>query len=191
MSKHKTKYLTYKGSKVKIDKDIAGLISKMWKLGINTNNSCQAMCSFLCDHKVKIIIENESKRKVYTKVLKKYCNNSIWIVFESVKDLELFYNIVAKYDTPMYDKMSCDRFVRVSNKEKFIYDNWGFGFLMNNNGVNGHWGRPIIDGKRSTCEMWIDDGCNQNDFVLRPQITFPKEHQVFIERQLDIALFVD
>ena len=82
---HTAKILTYNGRKVKIDKDIAPLLSKMWKLGIKTSNSCQGQCATFCQHKQKIITYKD-KSTLYTKIKTKYCNDRIWIVFQSPQD---------------------------------------------------------------------------------------------------------
>lgn len=49
-----TKILSYQDRNVRVDEEIALLISNMWKLGINTLGCCQAHCSFECDHTIKV-----------------------------------------------------------------------------------------------------------------------------------------
>jgi len=190
--RHPFKWKKYKGHNIRIDKDIVPLLEKMWALGIGTTNSCQRQCSIACDHKYK-----EKKLKcgcTYSQPVRtKYCLNSVWIAFESVKDIERFYNIVAEYASyhahdSMYHKMGADRFVTTRRSGRKWVDRWAFDFLFSNQGVDGHWGRPTFNGKRSTQEMWIEDGCKKNKFVLQPQITFPRTHLKYVEERLDAAL---
>lgn len=189
--RHPFKWMTYNDKKVRIDKEIAPLLSKMWALGIHTTNSCQEQCNFTCKHKYKVI---KYKTYSFNKPIKtKNCNNSIWLAFESTKDVEKLYNIVAEYepndDNSMYGKMSCDRFVQTGQTRfKQASDGWTFSFCMTNEGVDGHWGRPKFGNKKSTQEMWIKDGCKKCKFVIQPQITFPKIHLQYVEDRLDLAL---
>lgn len=191
--RHPFKWLTFDGRKVRIDEDIAPLLSKMWKLGIRTTNSCQAQCNFVCKHKYKTIkYKNGTSFTSHNKT--KTCYNSVWLAFETVSDIELFYNIVSEYhpddDNSMYSKMSCDRFVPTgpSNKYRHGTEGWSFHFLMSNVGTKGHWGRPNWGGKRSTVQMWIEDGCDKCEFILQPQITFPRTHIEYVEGRLNQAL---
>jgi hypothetical protein len=67
---HPYKLLTYKGKKVEIDKDIAPLISKMWKLKIGTRNCCQ---NYSGDGRVWIVFDNaRSMSKFFIFVFSKY-----------------------------------------------------------------------------------------------------------------------
>lgn len=191
--RHPFKWMKYDGRNVRIDKDIATLLSKMWKLGIHTTNSCQANCSFACNHKLKTTKYKNGTS--YTKKIKtKNCHNNVWLAFDSVKDVELLYNLLAEYvpysnknyNTSMYHKMSCDLFIRENDRPTL--DGWCFRFYMCNRGTYGHWGRPKWGSKRSTCVMWVEDGCDKNDFVMEPQITFPRTHLQYVESRLDIAL---
>ena len=192
LERHPFKWMTFKGAKVKIDRDIAPLLAKMWELDINTTNSCQAHCNFACKHKHKI--KKDKYGSYYGIVPTKNCFNCVWLSFSSCKDVEKFYNIVAEYtsdknDNNMYSKMCCDRGLTTGqNRFRRAPDGWAFSFLMSNEGVNGHWGRPMWRGKRSTQEMWIEDGCDKNDFVIMPQITFPRAHMKYIEAKLDQAI---
>lgn len=190
--RHHFKWMKYDGRNVAIDKDIAVLLSKMWRLGIHTTNSCQASCSFVCKHKVKW---KKDKLGYYSQKIKtKNCDNNIWIAFDSVKDIERFYNIVAEYvnhhnndyDSSMYHRMGCDLFVQTNDVRAL--DGWCFSFYMCNRGTYGHWGRPTRSGKRSTYTMWVEEGCDKNHFVIEPQITIPHTHLKFVEEKLDSAL---
>lgn len=190
---HKTKLLTYKGRKVRIDVKIAPLLSKLWKLGIQTTNSCQADCSFLCKHKY-VTSKTKDGSEFDEPIRTKHCQNSVWLCFESSKDVEKLYNIVAEYtdkrgDEAMYHKMSADRFVRTSESNfRGSPDGWSFIFFMRNAGVKGHFGRPTRNKKRSTYLMWMEDGCKKNNFVIEPQLTFPHKHLSYVEDKLDLAL---
>lgn len=192
--RHTFKWLTYKGRKVRIDEEIAPLISKMWKLGIGTQCCCQEYCNFNCNHKYVTRTDKKTKEKYTAVVPTKHCHNNVWIYFESSSDVERLYDIVAEYDPKhsdgsMYDKMSCDSVLR-TEKSKFnpLKEGWSFIFVMTNLGVDGHFGRPIFDGKRSTCEMWIEDGCKKNNFYIQPQLTFPRKHISYLEERLDLAI---
>jgi hypothetical protein len=191
--RHKFKWLTYKGKRIRIDQEIAPLLSKMWELGINTKGCCQATCHFCCNHKWK-----SSKTKDgfahYELIETKNCYDSVWLAFESMKDLERLFNSVAEYSqerNSMYHLMNCDCVVRTPDKKgyKVWPDSWAFIFYMSNQGVYGHWGRPTwAKGQRSTQILWIEDGCKKNDFVMQPQITFPRKHIPYVEERLQLAL---
>lgn len=187
---HKYKWLTYKGGRVQIDRDIAPLLSNMWKLGIGTSNSCQAQCSFVCKHKHKI--EKTSDGQEFWDIVDtKNCYNNVWLAFESTKDVERFNNYVAEYATgrdTMYACMSCDMFVNTDGGKLRPKDSWAYSFLLRNQGVQRHFGRPMIGKKRSTQEMWVEDGCKKNNFVMKPQITFPRIHLPYVEARIQSAL---
>jgi hypothetical protein len=36
--------------------------------------------------------------------------------------------------------------------------------------------------------MWIDDGCKKNNFIMSPQLTFPREHLSYVEERIELAL---
>jgi hypothetical protein len=189
--RHHFKWLKYMGDNVRIDRDIAPLLSKMWKLGIQTTNSCQAHCNFNCKHKRKQV--KSKKYGTYSEVIPtKHCYNNVWICFHSATDLELFYNMVAEYTKDrdsMYNAMGCDAFMQTQGTNFMGGEKrWSFSFLLRNFGVEGHWGRPKFKGKRSTREMWIDDGCKKNNFMISPQVTFPRDHLPYIEDRLQQAL---
>ncbi len=192
--RHRFRWMTYDGYKVRIDRDIAPLIEKMWKLGIRTTNSCQAHCNFNCSHKIKVHPVAKDGTQFFETIKTKHCNNNVWLAFESVREVEKLYNIVAEYDTKegsMYELMSCDRglFTRGQKKSKYRKDDsWAFTFIFFNNGVRGHFGRPTENGKRLPYEIWIEDGCGKNNFVLSPQITFPRKHLSYVEHRLDLEI---
>src|SRR5271166_182818 len=193
---HKYTTLTFRKQKVHIDKDIAPMVSKMWKLGINTTNSCQAQCSFVCKHKVKVHPKNKHGTQFFETIETKSCNNNVWLAFESSADVELLYNIVAEYDNDddhfnngMYHKMSCDRFVQTAEaKYRHPVDGWAFGFLMSNTGVNYRHGYRKWGSTGSKILCRIPTGCKKNNFVIQPQITFPRAHMSYVESRLDLAL---
>lgn len=190
MNKHKQKRINFKGQKILIDEEIAPLLRKMWRLGIITNGSCQASCNFNCKHKYKK--KHLKDGRVYSaKIKTKNCHNNIWIVFATAKDIELFYNIVAEYcpDTFYHkdfyknkDKMYCKM------HGSAIKDNWALSYSLYNNGVEGHFGRPTINGKRNTYSLWMEDGCGENNFIVQPQLTFPRAHLKYVEERLDLEL---
>lgn len=191
--RHHTKILPFRDRKVRVDVAIAPMLSKMWKLNINTFSSCQANCSFICDHKMKAHPKDENGMQHFEKIPGKNCRNNIWLAFETCGDLERLLNVVAEYDEKdgsMYHKMGCDRFIN-RNDHRTQYtpkDAWQYHFYMGNAGVQGHWGRPMWGTKRSTQECWIEDGCEENNFVIQPQLTFPQKHLQYVESRLDLAL---
>jgi len=184
MKGHKYKRLEHHGRKIAIDVNIVSLISKLWALGIETTSSCQDSCRLYCKHKFKL------KNGIFQKVKTKSCYNHIWIAFASANDLEKFLNLTAEYhgsDQSMYAQMGCDRFPSA----KYIYkDHWDYGFFICNNGVELKIQRPTINGKRLTYSVVVDIGCTKNNFVIKPQFTFPKEHLSYVEGKLDQALKV-
>jgi len=192
--RHRFKWKTYDGEKIRIDRQIAPLLEKMWALGIRTTNCCQASCNFNCNHKIKAHPVDEDGCQFFETIETKDCYNNIWIAFESARELEKFYNIVAEYsekDESMYHLMSCDRQLYTKGQKRSKYrskDSWAFIFIFFNNGVKGHFGRPVENGKRLSYNVWIEDGCDHNDFVLSPQITFPQKHLAYVEQRLNLAL---
>lgn len=176
-TRHPFKWLKYNEQNIRIDKDIAPLISRIWKLGIKTTSSCQEHCSFVCGHKIKII------NNYYEPVRTKRCKNHIWIVFASAKDLEKFYNYVAEYST---NHTSLYEYI-IRTADKNYHDSiWSLDWVPVNYGIFGHWGRQTINGKRQTYEVWIEDGCDKNNFIMQPQLTFPKKHLKYVEERLGI-----
>jgi hypothetical protein len=187
--RHPFKWMLYQDTKVAIDRDIAPLLSKMWSLGIKTTNSCQGHCSFNCNHKTK-----SSKDKdgiTFTRpILTSNCHQFVWLAFDSAKDVERLYNLVAEYskdNNSTYNRMSCDRFVGGGKFQRPI-ENWELNFYLDNRGVEGHWGRPKWGNKRSTVLMWVEDECKKNNFVISPQLTFPRKDLSYVEARLQLAL---
>lgn len=185
--RHKAKLLTYNGRKVRIDEEIAPLLSNMWKLGIRTSNSCQENCSFKCNHKYKIHPEKDGT--TYQETLwTKSCLNCVWLVFEHALDAELFYNIVAEYVPADKDDGTMYADIQGYNWKKRPGDVWTLNCYARNYGVEGHFGRPKWGNKRSTCEMWMEDGCKKNMFIIQPQLTFPRKHLAYVEGKIKEAL---
>jgi hypothetical protein len=179
--RHPFKWKIYNGSKIRIDMDIVSILEKMWKLGIKTNNSCQAHCKFSCNHKWKI--HKYKNGSTYDECIRTpNCYSNVWISFDTSKDLEKFYNYLAVYNTPMYKQMNCDRFVGHSK------EGWEFSFLLRNHGVKGHFGRPMHKNKRLSFNVWIEDGCDNNDFIISPQISFPRIDLPYVEERLQLAI---
>jgi len=170
--RHKFKWMKYNGNNIRIDIELANIISMMWKLGINTTNCCQTHCSFNCNHKYKIIKDGELTH--YKKILTKECDTYSWICFESARDIELFYNCIAINSESFPDRLS-----------------WVIFADMNNHGVIYHIGRPTINGVREKQDQWIEDGCKENNFQMQPQLTFPKKHIKLIESLLELKLSKD
>jgi hypothetical protein len=75
--KHKTKLLSHNGEKIPIDVDIAGLISNVWKLGIDTFGCCQSSDDIIGGRK-----------------------NDVWIVFSNTGSFERFLDAVAVFKQP-------------------------------------------------------------------------------------------
>jgi hypothetical protein len=181
--------MTFDGMKVRIDKDIAPIIEMMWFLGIRTISSCHGHCSFECSHKINIY-KDEDGFTVHSPILTDHCHDSVWIVFEQAHDIEKFYDTIAEYSdegksaktATMYDHI----LGHYRNKNK--RDVWCTQFYARNYGVKGHWGKPIINGKRLTYECWIEDDCKKNNFIVQPQLTFPRKHIEYIKSKLQEAL---
>lgn len=192
--KHPYKILKYKNQKVWIDKDIISLLQKMWKLGIETTVSCQKSCNLQCNHKYKIHPKDKYGNRFYEKIESKNCLNNIWVAFESVKDLEKFYNIVAEFFPSNINKKI--------NKDQDIYyhmlgygsfkenpNKWSKVFSLDNEGARGYFKKTTKKGfKRATSPHLVLTDCQKNNFVVRPQITFPIIHLEYIEKKLDEEL---
>lgn len=165
---HPFKWLKFDGEKVRIDKEIAPLLSNLWKLGIRTTNSCQEHCSFNCKHKYKKSYDEDGCLCSYIIPTKK-CWDSIWLCFEQASDLEKFYNIIAKYGSTDYDVVS----------------SWPIRHHIINYGIEGCFTRPIINGKRSTVPLFKETSCRKNNFIVSPQLTFPRKYLSFIEDKIN------
>jgi hypothetical protein len=180
--RHHFKWLKYNKQNIRVDADIASMIQKMWKLGIETCGSCQEHCSFNCKHKYKYV-KDEDGIKCLNKIKTKNCYSDIWIVFPSSEDLEKFLNVVAEYSP---EKNSVYELILGNKKLK---DSWSYLYPRPENlGTFGHWGRPTVNGKRHTYEVWIEDGCKKNNFKIEPQLCFPRKHLEYVNQRLDSAL---
>jgi len=181
--RHKYKILKYKNKKIPIDEEIALLFSNLWKLDILTNGSCQAVCNFRCKHKIKEYSPDKDGLIYLEKIKTKHCNDCVWISFVSTQDIETFLNYVAEYGTEMY---SC---VLGLNSKNYPHDIWSTAYFPDNYGIKGHWGKPYFkNGKRSTQQLWIEDGCKKNNFIIQPQLTFPRIHLPYVEEKIQLAL---
>lgn len=171
--RHPFKWLTYEGQKVRIDEDIAPLLSDMWKLGIKTYNSCQATRSNNC----------------YTHKTTKECSKFVWIVFETSKDIERFYNYIAVWEETKINIEDFNMYERILG--------WGYGIdphgvwylsaTMDNEGVEGHWKRKG-KGKGNSYSIWEEDACKINKFNLLPQLWIPRKHLSYVEERIKLAL---
>jgi hypothetical protein len=186
--RHRFKWMKYRGTKVAIDVDIAPLCSKLWRLGIRTTNSCQGHCSFDCNHKTKIHPVKKDGTQFFESIKTNHCNDCVWIVFESALDVEMFYNAVAEYVPYKSRKNSMYAHIKGYDRKKYPRDIWSLRFYPRNYGITGHWGRPKWGNKRSTRLMWIEDGCDENYFIIQPQLTFPRKHLPYVEEKLKQAL---
>lgn len=187
--RHKAKILTYDGVKVRIDKEIAPLLSNMWKMGIRTVNSCQAHCSFKCDHKIKKHPKDKEGYTFYESLWTDHCQDCIWLVFEHALDIELFYNIVAEY-LP-YEKEAGTMYAHIQGHDfkKNPRDVWSVQSSMRNYGVEGHFDYGMSpSGKREKYKTWHEDSCKNNIFILQPQLTFPRKHLAYVEAKIKEAL---
>lgn len=184
--RHKAKLLNYQGYKVRIDEEIAPLFTKLWKFGINTVSSCQAHCSFKCNHKVIKHPVDENGLQYFESIPTKHCGECIWIVFDTANDVERFYNYVAEY-TKEY-KNTMYSYINGWCYKEYPRDIWTLYFRPRNAGIVGHWGRPKWGNKRSTKEHWVEDKCKKNNFIMQPQLTFPRKHLIYVEQRLQLAL---
>ena len=185
---HSWKWMTYKGEKIRIDRAIAPLISKLWELGIGTTNSCQACCSYAkpCQH---IIKDNEIVRN-------KDCYQHIWICFDGARSYEKFLNIVAVYEKwengkpeGMYEHIL--GYTKISHP----HEAWYMKAYIENLGVLSHEERiPIpkdwkFPAGRKTIGVFEEDGCKKNNFKFMPQLHFPRKHLPYVEERLQLALY--
>jgi hypothetical protein len=191
--RHRFKWLKYEGENVRIDVDIAPLLTNLWKLGIHTTNSCQASCCYACGHKV---IEKKDKDGRYTAVVPtKHCYDHVWLTFPDMRDYERLLNVVAVYEpirTPwsqdgrtMYELV---RSVWKMGTYRGKDDGWEARFYVENRGVQGHFKRHTYNGKRDGFEMWCETGCKKNDFRFEPQIHFPRKHLPYVEERVQLAV---
>lgn len=178
LGRHRFKILSFKGERVAIDEKIAPLLQDMWKLGINTTNSCQEQCNFHCKH---TWVTKKDKRGDYTTVIPtENCYNNIWLCFEQSSDLELFYNLICEWADYSKDPNAM--------YHKIVDGEWANRFNAYNHGVTGHWKRYTFNKKRCSQMMWNEDACKKNNIILSPQITFPIEHLPYVEERIKLAL---
>jgi hypothetical protein len=190
MSRHPFKWLTYHGQKIRIDREIAPLISMLWELEIGTISCCQASCPYSrsCGHSLN--------KKTSNKIKTKLCNNHVWLVFDNARSLEQFYNYVAIYEEdypgkPVGMQEHIRGYTLGSHPEAWEMFAW-----TENRGVVCREERiPIPKEERKYWpkgrkSMWIavDDHCDQNDFRLMPQLWFPRAHLAYVEDRLRQAL---
>lgn len=185
--RHPFKWLKYKGENVRIDADIASLVSNLWKLGIHTANSCQSQCSFDCGHKIKIHPKDKDGYTFCETIRGKNCGSHIWLVFEKAGDIEKFYNYVCEY-APYTDQDAM--YNNILYRKKGSNEKWTIRSYIQNYGVVGHFGKRMTpNGKRrETVETWIEEGCRKNQFCLQPQLTFPRKHLEYVEKRIEKAL---
>lgn len=198
---HPFKWMMYDGQKVRIDKDIAPLLDSMWKLGIHTTSSCQAVCSRKCKHKFKI---KNLKGGVHfrEKVLTPNCKDRIWIAFAGARDMERFYNLVVVYEKwewgkrdTMYDLINGWAGHDIKKHGKFVRyqpspDNWETIHSMPNLGIRCHVERfpNNIPGEHKYYYAFVEDDCPKNKFRMQPQIQFPRKHLGYVVERLNKAL---
>jgi hypothetical protein len=189
---HKFKWMTYEGEKVRIDREIAPLLAKMWRLGIGTTSCCQAVCSRNCKHNRERVKYKDGSE--YYKVVKTpRCKDRVLIVFDSARSYEKFLNMVAQYvkwepgqPDGMYDA--------IQGHSASIIERWEVYPCVDNLGVELRVIRlPVkqADGlpkRRKTVGVFIDDGCKRNDFRMMPQLYFPRKHLSYVEHRLEEAL---
>ena len=189
---HKFKWVNCNGDKVRIDRNIAPLISNMWKLGIGTTNCCQSVCAPSCKHKNRdIIYKDGSKLQSFYRT--KHCGDRIWIVFDSGMSLEKFLNIVAVFeeendgsnDIGMYG------FIHGYCPLKYPNDIWHIDLSFRNNGVDFASRRVkqrLASGtKQKTISILKEISCKNNDFRILPHLYFPSEHLSYVEGKIILA----
>lgn len=189
LNKHSTRTLFYKGKNVKIDRKIATLISNMWKLNINTINCCQEHCSPNCKHTTKIITYKDGS-KLYKKIRTRYCNKFIWIVFDRPKDAELFFNIVAEFDSSITSMYS--RIHGYNRSTEHFSNTWVTEVMLENRGEIRQLVRhknTIAYGKNNGNHfLWEEKDCKRNKFNLMIQLYFPIKHLKYVEERIKLAL---
>lgn len=170
--RHHFKWMKFKGGNVRIDIDIAPLIANMWKLGINTTNSCQA------DHDLGWRCCPDTKPS-------SECTQYVWLAFESARDLEVFLNTVSKYtpgpqnENDMYHHINHMWFGRRDDKK-----DWMIKASCQNYGEQVRF--KFSSNKKPT--QVIFDGSGKNNFIMQPQLSFPREHLPYVEQKIQEAL---
>jgi len=187
---HSYKWLVYKGNKVRIDREIASLISNLWELGIGTTNSCQASCSYKCDHKWKIFKYKDGS-ELFKKIKSRYCHDQVWICFDGARSYEKFLNVVAVYeDKPggMYEH------IQGHTIKSHPHNVWTVTTYIENTGIILREERqPVVKSDnlpkhRKTVGVYVEDGCKKNNFKIMPQLHFPRKHISYVEQKLKEAL---
>lgn len=111
---HVAKYLTIDGRRIRIDANIAQLVSGLDRLGIRTFSSCDSGCGGWCKRKHKQLPDTSEWTKVKGKktLVKvshhkkpKQCSESVWLAFESATDAMKMLNVV--YDNDDAEKLQC------------------------------------------------------------------------------------
>ncbi len=173
-SRHPYKILTFQDRKVRIDTDIAPLLSAMWQAGIRTAGSCQAQCSFRCKCVYKLTTY-KTVYNYYKRIKTPNCSNNIWIVFYSAKDIEKFYNIVYQYTPDYKDDITAE---------------WATHCHMDNEGIEYVVKKTTsvdkTNGAKWSCMSFVDQGCKKNKFNLQPQLTIPRKHLAYLESKFKV-----
>ncbi len=186
---HKLKWMTYQGEKVRIDREIAPLLAKMWELGIKTQSCCQAHCKYSCKH--KCTAEKLESGTISFTISKdsKDCKQYVWILFHSMADYEKLLNVVAEYDQgwhSMYAQITGSAGHNQGVRWVRHPDNWEMSPTHHNDGAYGHWGSETEDGE--TFECWNEDGCKKNKFRIQPHLYFPRKHLPYVEEKLQLVI---
>lgn len=195
--RHPFKWMVYEGEKIRIDRDIAPLLSSIWELGIHTTNSCQGVCSRHCKHKV-IHTKLKTGELLSEKIKTPECRNRVWIAFASARDLERFINLVAVYEKDVREGMyelingwgSHDEWKRGKFRCIKHPDNWEYIHHMPNRGIRDHVERfpNNIPGEPKYYYAFVEDDCPKNNFRMQPQLQFPRKHLPYVMERLEAAL---
>lgn len=192
--RHKFKWMVYKGRKIRIDRDIAPLLSNMWELGIGTTNCCQAVCARSCKHKTKITKYKDGS-SLYSKIKTRDCKDRVWIVFDSARSFEKFLNVVAVYEKWKRDKPEgMYEHIQGFTLKSHPHDVWEVIPYFDNLGVMYHEERmPLTKANgfpkgRKTIGILVEDSCKKNQFKMMPQLWFPRKHLEYVEERIRLAL---
>ena len=93
----------------------------------------------------------------------------------------MFYNYVINYGTKEQNYFQ--------TIPELNYNKWTIKVFMDNAGIQGKWKRIKIGGKK--LHMWVHDELTKNNFILQPQLTFPRTSLPFVEKQIQLALVVE
>lgn len=188
--RHKYKIFKTKHGQIKIDRDIAPIISKMWELGIMTTACCQQTCCHkLCKHKTKIKKYKDST-ELWSPIKNKLCKKHAWIVFDRPADAQKFFNIVAEFskdDDSMYAHM------HGYDLKKNPSTSWIIDSHLENLGVFERLKKVklgLASGKKKGARSLIREevSCPKNDFNISVQLFFPRKHIKYVEEKLNLAL---